>query len=67
MDDDDFRRGKPSCHKAFDEATAILVGDGMQALAIEVLLTRLSSLLKAEQVIAIAKILVQASGSQWHG
>src|SRR5687767_14240140 len=28
MDDDDFRRGRPSCHKAFDEATAILAGDG---------------------------------------
>lgn len=42
MDNDDLRRGKPSCHKAFDEATAILVGDGMQALAIEVLLTHLS-------------------------
>jgi len=35
MDDDDFRRGKPSCHKAFDEATAILAGDGLQALAFE--------------------------------
>ncbi|MGC9109140.1 MAG: polyprenyl synthetase family protein [Caldimicrobium sp.] len=35
MDDDDFRRGKPSCHKAFDEATAILAGDGLQALAYE--------------------------------
>ena len=33
MDDDDFRRGKPSCHKAYDEATAILAGDGLQALA----------------------------------
>ncbi|QER41725.1 polyprenyl synthetase family protein [Thermodesulfobacterium sp. TA1] len=33
MDDDDFRRGKPSCHKAFDEATAILAGDGLQSLA----------------------------------
>ena len=33
MDDDDFRRGKPSCHKAFDEGTAILAGDGLQALA----------------------------------
>ncbi len=33
MDDDDLRRGKPSCHKAYDEATAILVGDALQALA----------------------------------
>ncbi len=35
MDDDDFRRGKPSCHKAFDEATAVLAGDGLQALAFQ--------------------------------
>ncbi len=33
MDDDDLRRGKPTCHRAFDEATAILAGDAMQALA----------------------------------
>ena len=37
MDDDDLRRGKPSCHKAFDEATAILAGDALQALAFEIL------------------------------
>lgn len=37
MDDDDLRRGKPSCHKQFDEATAILAGDALQALALEVL------------------------------
>lgn len=35
MDDDDLRRGKPSCHKAFGEAMAILAGDAMQALAFE--------------------------------
>ncbi|MBE6753281.1 MAG: polyprenyl synthetase family protein [Ruminococcaceae bacterium] len=33
MDNDDLRRGKPSCHKAFDEATALLAGDALQALA----------------------------------
>ncbi|MBE9563321.1 MAG: polyprenyl synthetase family protein [Proteobacteria bacterium] len=33
MDDDDLRRGKPTCHKVFDEATAILVGDALQTLA----------------------------------
>jgi geranylgeranyl diphosphate synthase type II len=33
MDDDDFRRGRPSCHRAFDEATAILAGDALQAEA----------------------------------
>jgi geranylgeranyl diphosphate synthase type II len=35
MDDDDLRRGKPSCHRAFDEATAILAGDALLALALE--------------------------------
>ncbi len=37
MDDDDLRRGKPTTHKQFDEATAILVGDGLQSLAFEIL------------------------------
>jgi geranylgeranyl pyrophosphate synthase len=37
MDDDDLRRGRPSCHRAFDEATAILAGDALQALAFGVL------------------------------
>ena len=37
MDDDDLRRGKPSCHKQYDDATALLVGDALQSLAFEVL------------------------------
>ena len=37
MDDDDLRRGRPSLHKAFDEATAVLVGDGLQARAFEII------------------------------
>ena len=37
MDDDDIRRGQPSCHRQFDEATAILAGDALQALAVEIL------------------------------
>jgi farnesyl diphosphate synthase len=37
MDDDDLRRGRPTCHRAFDEATAILAGDSLQALAFGVL------------------------------
>lgn len=37
MDNDDFRRGKPSCHKQFDDATALLVGDALQSLAFEIL------------------------------
>jgi len=40
MDDDDLRRGRPSCHRAFDEATAILAGDALQALAFECLAGR---------------------------
>jgi farnesyl diphosphate synthase len=39
MDNDDLRRGKPTCHKAYDEATAILAGDALQALAFHVLST----------------------------
>ena len=37
MDDDDMRRGQPSCHKAFDEATAILAGDALLTIAFEIL------------------------------
>src|SRR5271155_4681674 len=37
MDNDDLRRGRPSCHRAFDEGTAVLAGDALQALAFEVL------------------------------
>jgi farnesyl diphosphate synthase len=37
MDDDDLRRGRPTCHKAFDEATALLVGDSLQPLAFQLL------------------------------
>ncbi|NIP22884.1 MAG: hypothetical protein GWN67_02765 [Phycisphaerae bacterium] len=39
MDDDDLRRGSPTCHKAFDEATAILVGDALLTMAFEILAT----------------------------
>jgi len=37
MDDDDLRRGRPTCHRAFDEATAILAGDSLQVLAFGIL------------------------------
>ena len=40
MDNDDFRRGRPSCHVAFGEATALLAGDALLNLAIETILTR---------------------------
>ena len=39
MDDDDLRRGRPSCHRAFDEATAILAGDALQSRAFEIIAT----------------------------
>jgi len=42
MDDDDLRRGRPTCHRAFDEATAILCGDALQPLAFETLARGLS-------------------------
>ncbi|MEM6329430.1 MAG: polyprenyl synthetase family protein [Planctomycetota bacterium] len=41
MDDDDLRRGRPTCHVAYDEATAILVGDALQARALELVANRL--------------------------
>jgi farnesyl diphosphate synthase len=62
MDNDDFRRGKPSCHRAFDEATAILVGDGMQALAIELLISHLSPSLAPSQILKSTHELVKACG-----
>lgn len=57
MDDDDMRRGKPTVHKAFDEATAILAGDGFQALAFEILGdegTHQDPFVRAELVLALA-------------
>ena len=65
MDDDHLRRGKPTCHKAYDEATAILVGDTLQSLAFEVLSN--PSLVPQTQPAAnirleLVRILSQASG-----
>lgn len=58
MDDDDTRRGKPACHIAFDEATAVLAGDALQTLAFEVLAdpaTHPNSLVRASLVGGLAK------------
>jgi farnesyl diphosphate synthase len=63
MDDDDLRRGKPTCHKQFDEATAVLVGDALQAFAFDVLLNHNSTEISAEKNIEIMRILSYASGS----
>ncbi|MFI4868692.1 MAG: polyprenyl synthetase family protein [Steroidobacterales bacterium] len=63
MDDDDLRRGRPTCHKAFDEATAILVGDALQPLAFE-LLARDAALPASTAVrLELIGLLAEASGS----
>ncbi|PJD90738.1 MAG: geranyl transferase [Legionella sp.] len=62
MDNDDLRRGLPTCHRAFDEATAILVGDGLQALAIDILVSHLPKTLTPAQTLTIVQTLIQASG-----
>lgn len=63
MDDDDLRRGKPTCHKAFDEATAILAGDALQALAFQILAEYHSEQLTAKQRIQMIIQLSKACGS----
>ena len=58
MDDDDLRRGKPSCHRAFDEATAILAGDALQTMAFEILADPATSddaQVRCELVLALAR------------
>ncbi len=60
MDNDDLRRGQPTCHKAFDEATAILAGDALQALAFQTL-ARLTGVEGDRRASCIAE-LAEASG-----
>ena len=60
MDDDDLRRGKPTVHKAYDEATAILVGDGLQALAFEWIVDTPD--LTAQQQVQLVKLLSKSVG-----
>ena len=62
MDNDELRRGQPTCHIAFDEATAILAGDALQTFAFEILTEAPS--LSAEQKLQLVKVLAQASGVQ---
>jgi farnesyl diphosphate synthase len=61
MDDDDLRRGRPTVHKAYDEAIGILVGDALQTLAFEALANTGS--LDAEQKVRMLRALAHASGS----
>ena len=62
MDDDDLRRGKASCHKQYDDATALLVGDALQSLAFEVL-SNTKKISNAKLQLSMLNILARASGS----
>ncbi len=63
MDNDDLRRGKPTCHKAFDEATAILAGDALQTLAFEQLAAP-HQWLNSSQQLQMINLLSKACGLQ---
>lgn len=62
MDNDDFRRGKPSCHKAFDEATAILAGDALSVLPFEIISD--DDLLSDAQKVKIISVLAKNVGRE---
>jgi farnesyl diphosphate synthase len=63
MDDDDLRRGRPTCHRAFDEATAILVGDALQALAFAVLANEPMAGTTPETRLGMIRVLARATGT----
>ena len=63
MDDDDLRRGRPTCHKAYDEATAILVGDALQPLAFQLLARDPALPASAAVRLRLIDILSEASGT----
>ncbi len=62
MDDDDLRRGRPTTHRQFDEATAILAGDALQALAFEVLATDPKLAAKPQMQVKMLAWLTRAAG-----
>ncbi len=64
MDDDDLRRGRPTCHKQFDEATAILAGDALQALAFYILSHDPAMTENAQQRLKMIEKLALFSGSR---
>jgi len=63
MDNDDLRRGRPTCHRAYDEATAILAGDALQALAFHTLAHDRRLTVPAERRVEMIALLANASGS----
>ena len=62
MDDDDLRRGQLTCHKKFDEATAILAGDSLQTLAFEILANHQFKSISPQSHIQLFKMLSNAAG-----
>ncbi len=64
MDDDDLRRGKPTCHKVFGDAEAILAGDALQSLAFHLLAHSLPDTIPAAQQLQMVNELAIASGSR---
>jgi len=64
MDDDDLRRGRPSCHRAFGEATAILAGDALQSLAFQVLANNRMASVSDSTRLRMIRTLALASGSR---
>lgn len=62
MDNDDWRRGKPACHKAFDEGTAILAGDALQTLAFQILADPALNPLLPKQALQMIYTLAKYSG-----
>lgn len=63
MDDDDLRRGRPTCHRAYDEGTAILVGDALQALAFSVLAHEPMAGTSPEARLEMIRVLARATGT----
>ena len=63
MDDDDMRRGRPTCHKAYDEATALLVGDALQPLAFQLLARDAALPAAAATRLRLIDMLAQAVGT----
>jgi geranylgeranyl pyrophosphate synthase len=63
MDDDDLRRGRPTCHKAYDEATAVLVGDALQSLAFQLLASDRALPAAPAVRLRLIEMLAQASGT----
>ena len=63
MDDDDLRRGKPTCHRAYDEATALLAGDALQTLAFDVLCDPRDAAPRAARRVEMVHTLARAAGS----